>query len=150
MFPRATADPNTDHIKNMVSKQKDNNEGFNKHTRRVINNNANYLHRSIGRQEMPRPGRLLVNEGAALIRRDEEEQMGLNRRAETEEVELIRREEEIELTGRAEEGELELELNRMDETEEASRRDGRTLEKLNVTRVTAPDKIYFQTPAQVK
>ena len=80
MFPRATADPNTDHIKNMVSKQKDNNEGFNKHTRRVISNNANYLHRSIGRQEMARPGRLLVNERAALIRRDEEEQMGLNRR----------------------------------------------------------------------
>ena len=64
VFPRATADPNTDHIKAMVSQQKDNNEGFNRHTRRVINNNANYLHRSRGRQEMVRPGRPLVKEGA--------------------------------------------------------------------------------------
>ena len=55
MFPRATADPNTDHIKNLVSKQKDNNEGFNEHTRRVLNNNANYLHRNIDEVVICRP-----------------------------------------------------------------------------------------------
>ena len=34
----------------MVSKQKDNNEGYNKHTRRVIDNNSSYLHRNMARQ----------------------------------------------------------------------------------------------------
>ena len=139
VFPRATADPNTDHIKAMVSQQKDNNEGFNRHTRRVINNNANHLHRSVGRKEMARAGRLLVEDGAYVIRRDEEGEMAFNRRDEKQEAEFTRRDDNEEM-----------ESNRRDETEEASGRDGGAVEKLNVTRVTAPDKIYFQTPAQVK
>ena len=130
MFPRATPDSKTDHIRDLVGKQKDNDEGFNKHTRRIIQNNNNYLlrNRNLGSryegmisqrsQEFVGSGRTRVDEGAEMIRTEKKEEADIIRRAEEEEED--------------------------EETEEASGR-----QKMVVTRVTSPDKIYLQTPAQV-
>ena len=110
----------------MVSKQKDNNEGFNKHTRRVIDNNSGYLHRNMARQFEVKDAKMkkeVANQGSPEIVR--------SGRSQVDGAELIRREEEAELT-------------RIEE-EEASGR-----EKMKVTRVSSPDKIFLQTPGQAK
>ena len=70
----------------MVSKQKENNEGYNKHTRRVVNNNTRYLQRNFAREvnaaasgAMARPGRFMIEEAAELARREDDPDAEMNR-----------------------------------------------------------------------
>ena len=149
VFPRVTSDSKTDHIKEMVSRQKDNNEGFNKHTRRVIQNNNNYLYnRNIGRyceaqvnqesREIVGSGRRYGDNGAE-VNKDKKEEVRLIRSQVGEKAELSKSHEKdkVKLTGRDVRDEA-------DEEEESSGR-----KKMKVTRVVSPEKIYLQTPAQI-
>ena len=83
----------------------------------MVNNNSNYLQRNIAiarqyevqekvtSQVMARPGRLLVKQGAELVRREEEDQMESVRREEEDQMELVRREEEDQMESVREEAE---------------------------------------------
>ena len=138
VFPRVTSDSKTDHIKEMVSRQKDNNEGFNKHTRRVIQNNNNYLYnRNIGRYCEAPP--FHCGDKGADVNKDKKEEVRLMRCQVREKAELTKSHEKdkVKLTGRDVRDEA-------DEEEESSGRN-----KMKVTRVVSPEKIYLQTPAQI-
>lgn len=149
LIVRVTSDSKTDHIKEMVSRQKDNNEGFNKHTRRVIQNNNNYLYnRNIGRYceaQVNQESREIVGsrrrygDNGAEVNKEKKEEVRLVRSQVREKAELSKSHEKdkVKLTGRDVRDEA-------DEEEESSGR-----KKMKVTRVVSPEKIYLQTPAQI-
>ena len=127
VFPRAADNPSTDHIKALVSRQKDNSEGYNKHTRRVINNNAKYLQRNIGRP---------IHVEYSKFKKEERANNEIVRSGPVEDA-----------AGRKETEEVEW---REEDEGEAGGRDGGTgvKMKMKVTRVTSPEKIYLLSAEQ--